>query len=507
MPGPEDVSPTLRALIARPDLHLRALHASEDSLDRQIRWVHSTDLADPTPFLAEDLVLLTTGTQFAGEGEDPRRVRAYVKRLLSRGVIALGFGTQVVRAGVPEALVAACETAGLALFEVPYHTPFIAVARANAEAVAAQAYARRSWALAAQRAISLAALRPDGLSATLAELARQLETWVGLYDAAGALTREFPPGELSDDAHAQLEREVAHVLRRGARAASALSVHGAPFTLQTLGRGGHLRGVIAIASGELDQEGRSVLTSVIAMAGLALEQHQSLARARAALRTGLIDALAAGQVSLARRVARSIGETIPPQPLTVALADVGGQLDAATEWLELQAAERSGSVFFGGTDAGLVLLVRAGSDRVLADFADRFDVHVGHSDPCTYDEFREAMTQASLAREHGRRGVTSFADTRAGGVLATLTDESRIVADAVLAPLRRHDAESDTPLMETLRAFLEQDGSHEATAAALGVHRHTVRARVQVAERVLGVNLRSFPERAEIWAAFVAAEA
>ena len=54
------------------------------------------------------------------------------------------------------------------LFEVPYRTPFIAVARANAEAIAAQAYARRSWALAAQRAIALAALRPDGLGATVA---------------------------------------------------------------------------------------------------------------------------------------------------------------------------------------------------------------------------------------------------------------------------------------------------------------------------------------------------
>jgi purine catabolism regulator len=28
--------------------------------------VHSSDLADPTPFLADDLLLLTTGTQFVG---------------------------------------------------------------------------------------------------------------------------------------------------------------------------------------------------------------------------------------------------------------------------------------------------------------------------------------------------------------------------------------------------------------------------------------------------------
>jgi len=39
----------------------------------------------------------------------------------------------------------------------------------------------------------LAALRPDGLSATLSELSRQLTHWVALFDATGGLDRGFPP--------------------------------------------------------------------------------------------------------------------------------------------------------------------------------------------------------------------------------------------------------------------------------------------------------------------------
>ncbi len=140
------------------------------ALDRSVRWVHSTDLADPTPFLSEGLVLLTTGTQFQESPDDDATYRAYVRRLAGRGVVGLGFGTEVVRDGIPPALAEACRDERMPLFEVPYRTPFIAVARANAEAIAAQAYARRSWALAAQRAIALAALRPDGLGATVAEL-------------------------------------------------------------------------------------------------------------------------------------------------------------------------------------------------------------------------------------------------------------------------------------------------------------------------------------------------
>ena len=141
-----DPQPTLRALLARRDLDLRlasdeaALPA--DALDAPLRWVHSSDLADPTPFLADDLLLLTTGTQFAslsGIDGDSVEYSAYVARLRTRGVRGLGFGTEVVRDGIPPALAEACRDQGMPLFEVPYRTPFIALARANAEAIAAQA--------------------------------------------------------------------------------------------------------------------------------------------------------------------------------------------------------------------------------------------------------------------------------------------------------------------------------------------------------------------------------
>ena len=179
--------PTLRALLSRRDLGLRLVSPEEDlppgSLDQPLRWVHSSDLADPTPFLAEDLALLTTGTQLDAD----TAIDVYVSRLADRGVRGLGYGTEVHRAGIPDELVAECRSRGIPLFEVPYLTPFIAIARAHSEAIAAQAYARRSWALDAQRALALAALRPHGLDATLAELGRRLGAWVGMFDASGAL--------------------------------------------------------------------------------------------------------------------------------------------------------------------------------------------------------------------------------------------------------------------------------------------------------------------------------
>lgn len=503
-------SPTLLALLARPDLGLRlesAEHTKPAALARPVRWVHSSDLADPTPFLSDGLLLLTTGTQFEDAGDDTALYLAYVRRLTGRGVIGLGFGTQVVRAGIPPRLVDACEAEGLPLFEVPYRTPFIAVARANAEAIAAEAYARRSWALAAQRAIALAALRPDGLGATIAELSRQLDAWVGMFDAAGELSHEHPVSGLDDQTTLELRQEVAAVLRRGARAGSALHIGATPFTLQTLGRGGRLRGVIAIAAGELDQEGRGVVTAVIAMAGLALEQQQGLSRARGALRSGLVQSLLTGDPALARRIARDLWGPLPAAPVRVAMTDAASARgEGLAELLELRVDERRGRLFFGRGDDGLVLVVPADDRTVLDEVADRFGARIGVSDPAGYDEFAAAVDQARTARDRGGvSAVTEFATVARSGVLSALSPDARALAAAELAPLVAHDRDNGTQLVETLRTWLDQDCSHEASARALGVHRHTVRARLTAVEEVLGRDLTSFATRAELWAALTVA--
>lgn len=509
--------PTLRALLARTELALRlASDPSElarDALDAPLRWVHSSDLADPTPFLADDVLLLTTGTQFVGSvTASPLSLaqadaEEYVARLRARGVRGLGFGTEVVRDGIPSELVDACRAAGLPLFEVPYGTPFIALARANAEAIAAQAYARRTWALSAQRAISLAALRPDGLAATVTELAKQLSAWVGLYDAAGVLTHSFPEGGPDEHVQDALSNEVGVVLRRGARAASTFDMGGERITMQTLGRGGHLRGLLAIAGAELDLEGRSVVTSVIAMAGLALEQNVGIRRARAALRAGLVQSLRGGEAGLARRVSREVWGQLPASPVVVAVARVAhARLDAAVEWLEAQASDTRGELFHGRATDGHVIVVPAAATPVVTSFAELFDAAVGCSEPVDYARFESGYDQAVVASRGAAAGSTiHFGEAATRGVLSALTTpEARTLAASSLAPLQGHDGTHGTALVATIQTWLEHDARIDETAQALGVHRHTVRARIAQAQQTLGRDLNAFPVRAELWAALVA---
>jgi purine catabolism regulator len=511
-------APTLRALLGRTELRLALAVRDEDlptgALDAPIRWVHSSDLADPTPFLSEGLVLLTTGTQFTAAGEDPEPYDAYVARLVVRGVVALGFGTEVVRAGMPAPLARACADARLPLFEVPYRTPFIAVARANAEAIAAQDYARRSWSLAAQRSIALAALRPDGLGESIAELSRQLGAWVGLFDGGGGLAVEHPPGALGTGVPAAVADEARRVLRRGARAASTLRADDAPYTLQTLGRGGHLRGVIAVA-GDLDAEARVVVTSVVAMVGLALEQGRDIARARAQLRGALVQLLRAGRVGEARRVARELWGGLPAAPVHIAWADAAAsRRESLVTGLDAIAEQHRGAVIHGRTEDGIVLIVGAGSGAgagagagsgdplpAVAALAREHDLRIGVSDALPYEQLAAGVEQARIAQERGAgSGLARFGDAARDGILALVDAEAaRAVARSRLAPLLERDATTGSALIVTVRTWLEHDGSNDRTARELGIHRHTVRAHVALAARLLDRDLSGFAARADLW--------
>ena len=77
---------TLRELVR--DLDVRVL-AGEAGLDMPVRWVHISELPDPTPWLSGGELLLTTGLAL-DDGEEQRR---YVARLADHQLAGLGFGT------------------------------------------------------------------------------------------------------------------------------------------------------------------------------------------------------------------------------------------------------------------------------------------------------------------------------------------------------------------------------------------------------------------------------
>jgi purine catabolism regulator len=111
---------TVESLIGELGLKLTT---GQESAQTHVRWVHSTELSDPTPWLKGGEVLLTTGLQLEG----PRSQREFLDRLATHKIAALGFGTGFSHRRLPAALVTAARKRDFPLFEVPYELPFIAI--------------------------------------------------------------------------------------------------------------------------------------------------------------------------------------------------------------------------------------------------------------------------------------------------------------------------------------------------------------------------------------------
>jgi purine catabolism regulator len=510
-PGGAAIPATLHHLLDDPALGLSLLtpELPAETLGAQVNWVHSSDLVDPTPFLSDGQVLLTTGTHFPAEAGD--FYRDYIARLRARGIIGLGFGTDVIREGTPDELVRACRGQGLPLFEVPYRTPFIALIRLVADISAEDSYARDGWALRAQRAISLAAIRPDGLSATLAELSTQLGSWVALFDAGGSLDRVFPAEAIDGPAIEAVRSDVARLLRAGKRSSATVVSAGETLTLQTLGAHNRLRGALAIGGSSVrDRASEQVVTSVIALASLALEQNHALDRARGHLRSGLLHMLLGGETELVDGISAQMWGALPAAPVRLVIADAPpDRLDAIVEYLELRAEGKPSPVFYAVVDDTVVLCLEATALSAADAFAAEFEASAGASSPAGYDELRRAWQQAEIALGEARRsdaaGVVRFDALSQRGMLAFVTGEdARELGSAILKPLLDHDAAEGSALLASVRVWLTHNGQFESAARELGVHRHTLRARIAQAEQLLGRDLGSFQARAEVWAALLA---
>jgi Purine catabolism regulatory protein-like family/PucR C-terminal helix-turn-helix domain/GGDEF-like domain len=170
---------TVRDLLGELD-GLRLL-AGQDAVDVPVRWVHITELTDPTPWLSGGELLLTTGMQLG----TPQRQREFIGRLAAHRLAGLGFGTGFGHGEVPPALLEAARECEFPVFEVPYETPFIAVTEAAFTRLVNEQYAVLRRALAAHERLERVVLSEQGLEALAGTLATLIGAAVLICDARG----------------------------------------------------------------------------------------------------------------------------------------------------------------------------------------------------------------------------------------------------------------------------------------------------------------------------------
>jgi sugar diacid utilization regulator len=148
----------------------------------------------------------------------------------------------------------------------------------------------------------------------------------------------------------------------------------------------------------------------------------------------------------------------------------------------------------------------AGLARELADSLSGFHVTIGRSrrsaDPV---DLHRAGAEASLAVNVGEaegRPLLAFEDTGAYRLLLpAMSDDpaelERFYAETI-QPLSDYDEQYETELVNTVEAYLDNDGNVAATAKQLFTHRHTVRYRLERVRELCGHDVSSTEGREKL---------
>ncbi|MFJ9953094.1 PucR family transcriptional regulator [Kitasatospora sp. NPDC091207] len=519
--------PTLASVVRNTSLHLTVL-AGADHLERPVRWVHTSELDDPTPFLEGGELLLTTGIKL---GRTAARLQAYVHRLADAGVVGLGLGVGLSHTEVPQPLVDAAAQRGLPLLRVPEPTPFIAISKVVSAALAAEQYEAVTTSFEAQEELTRAALGKDGTTAVVRRLAARLGGWAALYDGSGALSVVAP--DWAARRAGRLAAEVDRLRRRPAPSSAALQGRSPGIdtadedyvVVQSLGADRRARGFLAVGTEDrITPTERYVLNAAVALLTLTLERSRELRQAEERMGAALLRMVLAGEVATARQVAAGLFGGLPEGTVRVMVAGAGQGVDAAEALGELgdraeQAGARVGEKLLvareeGGAHGPRLMVLALDNGAVhracLGAVEEHEGLSLGVSAPAALEEAGTANAQAeralAVALRGGRRSV-DHEEVGAGSLLPLLGEDAvTAFAEGLLRPLRDHDRTARGDLVASLRAWLSRHGQWDAAAADLGVHRHTLRYRMRRVEELLGRSLDDTDVRMELWLALRSGE-
>ncbi|HZD79701.1 MAG TPA: PucR family transcriptional regulator ligand-binding domain-containing protein [Actinomycetota bacterium] len=502
---------TVRDILAVPGLALR-LVAGEEAIDRPVRWVHASELEDPTPWLKGGELLLTTG---AGVGATPARQRAYLRRLSAAGLAGLGFGLGFSHDRVPRALVAAAEQSAFPLFEVPYPVPFIAITEAVFTRLVAEQYDVLQRAFDAEQQLTRAVVEEEGIQGICASLARVTGGWVVLVDLHGIPVAASP--EAGRQRASRLWDEVRASRPEGTGFSLTLMDHGHHVWIQPVGTHGRVEAFLAVGKPEApSQVDRIVAGHALSLFAIELAKSRAVAEAERRLQGDFLGSLATGTLD-PPEVLRGLARYGFPrdEPVRV-LSMEGGDAEELAYAVEDQLSRAGSAYLVSRGEEGVHVLLPAQSqdgEPFRAAVSERLgsEVRLGSGGAVAPSavgrSLREARYSLQVCRLEGRSSA-GFEDLGTYRLLLSMSepDALRAFADSLLAPLDAYDLEQNGELTTSLRAFLQHNARWETAAGELFVHRHTLRYRMRKVEELTGRDLSSSFDRMEFWLALRARE-
>lgn len=506
------VTVTVRDILDTRDLALNLVAGRGGGANR-IRWAHVSELEDPTPWLKGGELLLTTGMGLEPGAESQR---AYVERLVMAGLAGLGFGLGFSHDRVPPAIAEAAELHSFPVFEVPYAIPFIAITEAVFSRVAAGQYENLERSMRAQTILTRVVVEGGGVGGLIAALASATGGWAVMLDNHGSPLAASPASarERAPDLFEEALKGAPHGLRFGV----SLVAQDSHIAVLPVGARGHVEGFLAVGNRQSPTDlDHTVAAHAVHLLAIELDKSRAVADAERRLKGDLLDALIEGGMGVGDAAAklRRFGFDPGAQVAVVAAAAPVATTELVWALEEYFSPLRRGFLLSPHEDAVLALLDPAAVDleALRRQLVQRLGVEVmlSASRPAPSMEVagcvREARYGLQVCRMERRTTVT-FDSLGTYRLLLGLQDPEtvRAFADSVLGPLQSYDDRHGGQLLRTLDSFLGNVGRWEATAAALGVHRHTLRYRIQKVEELTGRSLSLAPDRTELWLALRARE-
>src|SRR3954468_11939822 len=529
------------------DLDVR-LVAGEAGLKNAVRWVHISELEDPTPWLSGGELLLTTGMRLLDAGQQ----RTFVRLLAGHGLAGLGLGTGFAHQEVPEALREEAAELGFPLVEVPYDVPFIAVTEKAASHLVNEHYAVLQRALSAHERLERIVLSERGLDGVADAIASLIGGPALIFDARGSeLVRRTHRQALGDDTVEELRAELRRRIRDGARRGDAPGgeLEGRALALPVVrtppngtaqpGDLPHAWLVAAKEGGALTEFDRLTLHQAVTIVALELLRRRVADDTERRLAGDLLTALVSGELTgpdLARRLEPfGLGDRVgvlvlqPPraikpdveEALTTAVRDEApGGLAAGTgpfscallphgrgaedeafklaERIRARVAREIGSELPAGGGPAGGARGPAGAGRAAAAGDLRRAFH----------EARCALEARALAGDESSNGsgpplLATYRDLGSFQLLLSLQDDDalRLFCDSILSPIEEGEGAYGGELMRSLESFIECNGQWEKAARQLYCHRHTLRYRIRRVEELTGRSLDSARDRIDFWLA------
>lgn len=535
------------ALELEPLVHGR-LVGGRRGLDRVIRWVTIVEVLEDVGRLQEGELLVTTAYELENDLE---RRRTYIAQLAERKLAGAVVLTGFYIKDVPPEMIEQADEHGLPLIRLPPSVNFSDITRVLLERIVNRQYELVHASESVYRELTELALGDRDLDDITAVVARWTGGWVTVSDRRGERLAEAGDsfgersatvlagvrGELGDAALEQ-PREATVVDAETGSAYSALAV--------PVRAGDRLFGALTLVKrkGSLQELDRVALGHASTVGALILMRREAVADEARRLRGDFLDRVLAGTSARAPgsvvEQARRFGCDFTRPHVAVVfrmrvtgLGVRGAARTAEAVSREAFAARRAAgrllrvaeevlvgegrSVLVREREGDVLALIGADDPEEPARLARRVLERWGAPGPGEgplvaglgeraedVSAFAISARQAQDAARLGPLlpGARSVLQHRDLGVFRLVADMERrrvdldAAAAAALGPLAE-DTVRARRMLETLEAYLEADGNLQATAAALFVHRHTLRYRLRRIEELTGRRLRDPLDRLE----------